>query len=84
MESQPFQQPASGGLPLVQVAGKKLEFAYDAFSRRIRKKVSEKAVGAGSWTLVSHDAYVYDGWSRWLRGSLRQTQRSGARRGMAP
>jgi YD repeat-containing protein len=63
MESQPFQQPAAGVLPLVQVPGKKVEFSYDAFSRRIRKKVSDKAVGTSTWTLVSHEAYVYDGWN---------------------
>jgi RHS repeat-associated protein len=58
------------------VKGLTVEFTYDAFSRRIGKKVSELSYGQpGAPTLVSWEAYVYDGWnmigtySRHLSGS---------------
>jgi RHS repeat-associated protein len=63
-------------VPYKQVKGLTVEFTYDAFSRRIGKKVSELSYGQpGAPTLVSWEAYVYDGWnmigtySRHLSGS---------------
>ncbi|MBK8856136.1 MAG: RHS repeat-associated core domain-containing protein [Opitutaceae bacterium] len=44
----------------VGVPGVKLEFAYDAQSRRIAKKVSNWI--AGVWVLASHHVFLYDGW----------------------
>jgi hypothetical protein len=43
MVSLPFTQPAAGAVPARQVKGLTVEFEYDAFRRRIGKKVSERA-----------------------------------------
>ena len=76
MVSLPFNQPAAGAVPSKQVKGLTVEFTYDAFSRRVGKKVSELSyMQPGAPTLVSWEAYVYDGWnmigtySRHLSGS---------------
>ena len=72
MVSLPFTQPAAGAVPARTVKGLTVEFTYDGFSRRIGKKVSELAPGLPGGTaptLVKWEAYVYDGWSRWLRAA---------------
>ncbi|MEO0810409.1 MAG: RHS repeat-associated core domain-containing protein, partial [Pseudomonadota bacterium] len=52
-------QPAiNGGVPL-----QKLEFAYDAFGRRIGKKVSSWDSLTGSYVLEEELGYIYDGWN---------------------
>jgi YD repeat-containing protein len=78
MQSIAFTQTVSPPLAAVTVPAKLIEFTYDGLSRRIRKKVTE-----GASTIAVWKAYIYDGWSRWLWDSRRQTQRSGARRGIA-
>lgn len=46
-----------------RVPKQKLEFAYDAQSRRIQKKVSSWNQPSGLWTLTSDLRFVYDGWN---------------------
>jgi RHS repeat-associated protein len=43
------------------VPGVKLDFAYDAQSRRISKKVYNFV--AGAWVIASHHLFLYDGWN---------------------
>ncbi|MES2709348.1 MAG: RHS repeat-associated core domain-containing protein [Verrucomicrobiota bacterium] len=74
MESVAWQQTASGGVPPGTVPAKVLEFGYDAFSRRIRKKVYEKPYGSSAWGLVTWEAYAYDGWN--LTGRYKLTAAS--------
>jgi RHS repeat-associated protein len=64
MESVAWSQPATGtAIPAATVPSTSLEFGYDGFGRRIRKKVHTKPYGSSTWTLASWEAFVYDGWN---------------------
>lgn len=45
------------------LARQKLEFTYDAQSRRIAKKVSTWNLTSGLWDLASETRFLYDGWN---------------------
>ncbi len=51
----------NGPLPVIE--RKKLEFTYDAQSRRIEKKVSVWNDGTSSYQLSTHTLFLYDGWN---------------------
>jgi hypothetical protein len=91
MVSLPFYQPATTlpatppttppladiTLPETKVAGQTVEFTYDAFSRRISKKVTtQAAVPPGTAipapVLATWEAYVYDGWNMVATYSLQR------------
>ena len=64
MVSVAWSQPATGtDIPAATVPATSLEFGYDGFGRRIRKKVHTQPYGSSTWTLVSWEAFVYDGWN---------------------
>ena len=51
----------------------RLEFAYDAQGRRIRKKVSSWNLSLGTWNLVGDTRFLYDGWNLLAEYSVNPT-----------
>ncbi len=63
--------PGAGPRP----ARQRLEFGYDAQSRRVSKTVLEKPVATGAWSLLRQRLFRYDGWSMIAEPSRRMEAR---------